>query len=508
MSATIDLDPITRNGYGQPVIDGITYQRPSSMKDAIEDIHNLRVWDKRMVAFGLADRPDLYAKLCDVERTDKSTVNRLCEAAAVAGGSKIKADLGTVIHKVLELSWFDESYKPPEQFVALVGAVHDQLRRCGLKPVPDSAERFVINEEHQVAGTFDLLVTDGTEQFVADIKTGAIDYSSIGFACQLACYANADWFYDGYARTPIWEVSKSTGVIIHANPETNRCELYWLDLEVGSQALELAIEVREIRKFKALTKIEPTAAIHAQQLATKAATIAGHGDPWRTWITDRVRELITAGHGQLIRDMWPEDTPMLKEDKLYTDDQVASIERLVANVERSAQALFPPETPVQTAVQESVQVGRKLRRDTPDDTMTVDDNQVDELRAVIALLPDEEHAWVSSIVNDCKDCNYPIGLGGPGGKASARRHAIVMALVAFAPYIDTFALQAAVLEARNEQHSDTPIGELVGSMTLSEAHHTISVADELGTGAAHLVYTETGCAIVRPTSTQDNEDNL
>jgi hypothetical protein len=140
--------------------------------------------------------------------------------------------------------------------------------------------------------------------------------------------------------------------------------------------------------------------------------------------------------------------------------------------------------------------------------MTVDDIQVDELRAVIALLPDEEHAWVSSLVNDCKDANYPIGLGGTGGKASARRHAIVMSLVAFAPYIDTYALQAAVLEARGEQHSDTPIGELVGSMTLSEAHHTISVADELGTGAAHLVYTETGCAIVRPTSTQDNEDNL
>jgi hypothetical protein len=478
------------------------------MKDAIEDIHNLRVWDKRMVAFGLADRPDLYSKLCDVERTDKSTVNRLCEAAAVAGGSKIKADLGTLIHKVLELSWFDESYKPPEQFVTLVGAVHDQLRRCGLEPVPDSAERFVINEEHQVAGTFDLLVTDGTEQFVADIKTGSVDYSSIGFACQLACYANADWFYDGYARTPIWEVSKSTGVIIHANPDTNRCELYWLDLEVGSQALELAVEVREMRKQKALTKIEPVAATRAQQLATQAATTAGHGDPWRTWITDRVRELITAGHGQLIRDMWPEDTPMLKEDMPYTDDQVASIERLVANVERSAQALFPPELTVQTPVQDAVQVGRKLRRETPDDTMTVDDKQVFQLRVQINDLADEEYQWLSTIVAACKDANYPIGLGGPGGKASARRHAIGMALLVFAPYVDTPALQAAVLEARNEQHSDTPIGELVGSMTLSEAHHTISVADELGTGAAHLVYTETGCAIVRPLSTQDNEDNL
>ena len=499
MGATIDLDPINRNGYGQPVIDGVTYNRPSSMKDAIEDTYGLRVWDKRMVSFGLADRPDLYSKLCDVDREDKSTVNRLCEAAAVAGGSKTKAELGTLIHKVLELSWFDDTYKPPEQFAMLVGAVHEQLRRCGLKPVADSAERFVINEEHQVAGTFDLLVTDGTDMFVADIKTGSVDYSTIGFACQLACYANADWFYDGYARTPMWEVSKSTGVIIHANPDDSRCDLYWLDLEVGAQALDLAIEVREIRKFKALTKIKPAAQI-------KAETIAEVHTDWRDWITGRVRALIDAGHGQLIADMWPEDVPKLKENMPYLLEQEDQIARLVANVERSAMALFPPELTVQTPVQDAVQVGEKLRRPTPDDVGTIDDDQVQQCRDLMRALPDEEHDWVTTIVNACKDCNYPIGLGGSGGKASARRHAIVMALLAFAPYVDTDALEAAVLEARNEQPTNLSIGELIGSMTLSEAHRTISVADELGTGAAHLVYTETGCAIVRPTP-NDTKDN-
>lgn len=500
MGATIDLDPITRNGYGQPVIDGVTYNRPSSIKDAIEDTHGLRVWDKRMVAFGLADRPDLLEKLQDANREDKSTVNRLCEAAAKAGGSMVRAELGTTIHKVLELSWFDESYQAPEQFTELVGAVHDQLRRCGIEPVADSAERFVINEQHQVAGTFDLLVTDGTELFVADIKTGSVDYSSIGFACQLACYANADWFYDGYTRTPMWEVSKSTGVIIHADPDTNRCDLYWLDLEAGAQALELAIEVREIRKFKALTKIKPAAQI-------KAETIAEVHTDWRDWITGRVRALIDAGHGQLIADMWPDDVPKLKENMPYLLEQEDQITRLVARVERSAMALFPPELAVQTPVQDAVQVGEKLRRPTPDDVGTIDDDQVQQCRAQINALPDDEHQWVTTIVDACKDSNYPIGLGGAGGKASARRHAIVLALLAFAPYVDTQALEAAVLEARNEQPDDTPIGVLVGSMTLVEAHHTISVADELGTGAAHLVYDHDGCAIVRPipNDTKDNQ---
>jgi hypothetical protein len=274
-----------------------------------------------------------------------------------------------------------------------------------------------------------------------------------------------------------------------------------LDLEAGAQALEIAIEVREIRKFKALAKIKPAAQI-------KAETIAEVHTDWRDWITGRVRTLIDAGHGQLIADMWPEDVPKLKENMPYLLEQEDQIARLVANVERSAMALFPPELTVQTPAEDAVRVGEKLRRPTPDDVGTVDDDQVQRCRDEINALPDEEHAWITTIVNACKESNYPIGLGGPGGKASARRHAIGMALLVFAPYVDTYALEAAVLEARNEQHADLAIGVLVGSMTLSEAHHTISVADELGTGAAHLVYTETGCAIVRPTSTQDNEDNL
>lgn len=489
MGATIDIDPIKRNGYGQPVIDGVTYDRPSSMKDAIEDMHGLRVWDKRMVAFGLADRADLLEKLQTVDRADKSTVNRLCEAAAKAGGSMVRADLGTAIHKVLELSWFDDDYQPPEQFAALVGAVHEQLRRCGLKPVPDSAERFVINEQHQVAGTFDLLVTDGTDMFVADIKTGSVSYGGVGFACQLACYANADWFYDGYARTPMWDVSKSTGVIIHANPDDNRCELHWLDLEVGAQALELAIEVKQMRKHKPMVPIQPTVVIKAEQFAES------HTD-WRTWITDRVRQLLDAGHGQLVADMWPDDLPRLGKQQPYNDEQKTIIEQLVATLERTTGAAFPPPLYVQTAVQEPVQV-KAVRRPTPDDVGTIDAEQIATAKEHIDRLNPPESEWLTSIVKACRLANYPINLTGAGGIPSARRHAIILALIALAPHQDDLVLEAAVLDARGEQrNAEISIGALVGSMTLTEAHQTISTADDLRTGASHLVYDYDNVVIV------------
>jgi len=504
MGATIDIDfdPIKRNGHGQPVIDGVTYDRPSSMKDAIEDMHGLRVWDKRMVAFGLADRSDLYGRLCDVDREDKQAVNRLCEAAARAGGSTVRSELGTAIHKVLELSWFDDTYEPPN-FAPLVHAVHEQLRLCGLSPVPDSAERFVINEQHKVAGTFDLLVTDGTELFVADIKTGSVSYGGVGFACQLACYANADWFYDGDARTPMWEVSKSTGVIIHANPDNNRCELHWLDLEVGAQALELAIEVREMRKHKPMTAIKPLVHVKAEKLAEV------HTD-WRTWITDRVKQLLADGHGQLIADMWPEDIPRLGKNEPYDDEQQTIIERLVSNVERSTLALFPPvlddQSYVQSAVQEPVQV-KPERRPTPDDVGTIDDAQIAEAKQRIDQLEAAEQLWLTGIVKACKAANYPINLTGPGGIPSARRHAIVLALIELAPYLDDLVLEAAIWQARNQpRNPEVSIGELVGSMTLTEAHQTISTADDLRTGATHLVYDHDFVVIVETKTPKTPKD--
>jgi hypothetical protein len=57
-------------------------------------------------------------------------------------------------------------------------------------------ERIVVNDEIEVAGTFDLLLTDGQETFVSDLKTGSsVKYGGLGFAIQLSIYANASNLY-------------------------------------------------------------------------------------------------------------------------------------------------------------------------------------------------------------------------------------------------------------------------------------------------------------------------
>jgi hypothetical protein len=301
----------------------------------------------------------------------------------------------------------------------------------------------------------------------------------------------------------MWDVSKSTGVIIHANPDDNRCELHWLDLEVGAQALELAIEVREMRKHKPMTAIKPLVHVKAEKLAEV------HTD-WRTWIIDRVKQLLADGHGQLIADMWPEEIPRLGKNEPYDDEQQTIIERLVSNVERSAMALFPPvlddQLYVQSVVQEPVQV-KPERRPTPDDVGTIDDAQIAEAKRRIDQLEAAEQLWLTGIVKACKAANYPINLTGPGGIPSARRHAIVLALIELAPYLDDLVLEVAIWQARNEpRNPEVGIGGLVGSMTLTEAHQTISTADDLRTGATHLVYDHDFVVIVETKTPKTPKD--
>jgi hypothetical protein len=163
---------------------------------------------------------------------------------------------------MLEKSWADPTFVAPDPYGSDVRAVHDALATARLRVVDGFAERMIVHDRHQIAGTFDLPVEDETgEKFVADIKTGSSLLGALAFAVQLSIYANADALYNQGAakdgsedtREPMPEVSKLHGVIIHVQPASGHCDLHWLDLAIGAEALELAIAVREMRKAKTLS---------------------------------------------------------------------------------------------------------------------------------------------------------------------------------------------------------------------------------------------------------------
>jgi hypothetical protein len=357
----------------------VGYTRATTVAKAIEDASSLINWKGRMVALGLAARPDLYAGIHTTNPDDKRALDALCERAAEAGGATIRRDLGTALHHMLEQSWRDPAYMPPATYAGDVTAVHQALADAGFTVVAGMTERMVVNDDRQIAGTFDLLVTDGTTTYVADIKTGSsVIYGGLAFATQLAIYAGAaDLYTQGAAadgsedtREPMPEVSGERAVIIHVQPESGHCELHWLDLTVGAAALDLAISVREIRKAKPLLAIDPTVT------GAPAVPAPGPADPFaglpdatgqaqkprpverREWLRARIANILGAevrsgllaemnvdSAGVLMVQWWPEGVPTLRESEAHTDAQLDAIAERCTMVEKALELTFPDPDP-------------------------------------------------------------------------------------------------------------------------------------------------------------------
>ena len=138
---------------GKPV----GYTRATTIAKTLDDTSSLMSWAERMTAIGLSRRPDILAQIADAE-TDKKQLNRLCDQAKEAGGATIRRDLGTALHAMLEHSITDPDYTVPPAHTDDINAVHRLLAEHNLIADPEFCERIVVNDQHQIAGTFDLLL--------------------------------------------------------------------------------------------------------------------------------------------------------------------------------------------------------------------------------------------------------------------------------------------------------------------------------------------------------------
>ena len=248
---------ITRDRYGRPVVippnggKGVAYTRCTTYIDVLDDKYNLQQWEKRMVALGLASRPDLLLSV-SAHKDDKKALNRICDDAKEAAAASAAATTGTALHALTELVDRGQDLPVlPEQAVADLEAY--KAATVDLKAV--HIERFTVHDHLRIGGTPDRIVEYGGERYIADIKTGSIEYGVLKIAMQLAVYA-ASQLYDitSGERTP-HGASLNRGIVIHLPAGTGTCTLHWVDIEVGSQAVQVARQVREqrTRTFKDLT---------------------------------------------------------------------------------------------------------------------------------------------------------------------------------------------------------------------------------------------------------------
>lgn len=460
MSIALKAQDFARDRWGRPLIliDGkkVPYQRPSSLGDCIDNRFNLELWQKRIVAQGLATDHAVYATAValGIEDTkeNKSAWNDVVKQAMSVRRSSSKAELGTALHKMTERVDRGEALDLPPVFAADIAAYRKAMELCGLSVYPGMIECRCVCDEVQAAGTFDRLLVDANGTvYIGDVKTGASADYPHGFAVQLSVYGHAELYDPGTdERTPLPEkLDRTKGVIIHLPAGEARCSIHWIDLTKGWEAAKVAHWVRQTwQKDKGLltqlTTISAPAAptAHQDQPASNPRTVQ---------LQERIAKM-TDAQRTVLRARWPKGISLKKGISAVEYDILIP---LIVDVE---------------ATEEQI-------RTTPDEGRDASPDAVAVLRTKFEALTSQQQTWINGLTTEAKKAG-----GGLSIKLvpSLRRFEIGRALVALAAHnhMDRLAeLVAAVI-------GDVPgsPGALLASMGADDAVKFALLVDALVIG--------------------------
>lgn len=256
-----DID-IKRDRWGRPLItppDGgpaKPYVRVSTLAKVLDDKTALTKWKQRMVATGIAARPDL-AQLAAAVKGDKKRLDEVVEQAMAAAETSKAANVGTALHALTE--HIDAGTTPdhiPDNLWPDLHAYEQAMTSIDILAM----EQFVVNDTVEAAGTFDRLVKlpDG-RIVVADIKTGQHEPNyPHGVAVQTAIYARGTGYHPTKKRTASLAdigVDLDRAILIHLPAGKATCELYWLDIAAGWEMAKTATRVRAWHSTKPIERI-------------------------------------------------------------------------------------------------------------------------------------------------------------------------------------------------------------------------------------------------------------
>lgn len=247
---------VGRDRWGRPLVvppnggKPVAYTRCTTFVGAIEDTYNLQKWMQRMVAIGLSRRSDLLLSVA-AHREDKRELDKICEAAREAAAATAAATTGTALHALAEA--LDRGQELPA-LPAGAKASLDKYAEATADLKSIYIERFTVLDSLQVAGTPDRVVEYEGERYIADLKTGSIDFGAMKIAAQLAVYARSYLYDIATGEREPHGASTTRGIVIHLpatdDPAEAKCKLHWIDLESGWEAVKANKTVRDIRKIK------------------------------------------------------------------------------------------------------------------------------------------------------------------------------------------------------------------------------------------------------------------
>lgn len=259
-------DTVRRDQWGRPLIQPLdgskpkAYTRISTLCKALDDSYGLTGYYGRMTALGVARRPDLLAQasVLTAQKDDKAELDKLVEEAMGAAGAFHSRNMGNALHKLTQIAdTTDTDLRGiPSDMLADLDAYIEATKELEIL----DAERFVVVDSVQAAGSYDRRVRDPRDGKIkiADIKTGekAHEYP-LPIAVQCGLYAHGQHYDPTTGQRTPFDADLETALLIHLPAGTGTCTIYELDIRGALAAAQVAVTIREWRKQKLATPYKP-----------------------------------------------------------------------------------------------------------------------------------------------------------------------------------------------------------------------------------------------------------
>lgn len=224
------------------------WTRVSTVARTLKDEYGLTQWKMRMVAKGVAIRPDLIALAAAADPVDdKSDLQSVADKAMEAAEAGKGANFGTAMHaftRRLDAGESLSALRVPKDLLPDLQAYAECLKAN--RYVVRESERVVVLPELGIAGRFDRL-----GHSILDLKTGVnLDFSWLEIAIQQALYAHAPlmWVPQTNSYEPKPPVDLDRGLILHLPIGEGAAAMFGVNLIKGWQRVQLAMEVRQARR--------------------------------------------------------------------------------------------------------------------------------------------------------------------------------------------------------------------------------------------------------------------
>lgn len=284
------------------------YKRTTTFIDVIQDEYLLKQWGNRNVAYGMSQRPDLVlqASSCSPDEygnfddDSKQELNTVAAEAQREAGDKIKATIGTSLHRLTHRMDRGETLgKIPERWQGDLKVYDETIKRLGIEWV--SVESFRVLDDwvkdinacdHKpvryggnctcfgVAGTVDRIGWYRDRLCIFDIKTGS-QFNKLGHAMQLAAYGHmTPYQYPGDTRvSDPAQVDLNVGYIIYLPEGKAECTVEPFDIDMGWRACIHAKDTWTFRELDPVIKVDPEGEFI--EIASRTTSLVGLRQLWK-----------------------------------------------------------------------------------------------------------------------------------------------------------------------------------------------------------------------------------